>query len=78
MDDDAYWDRMIQQREREEDERVARDKMRRDELFAEGVRHASDAHVSVREVRFTRGCPCACNSGGFCGGCGHAGCGGRR
>lgn len=24
------------------------------------------------------GCPCACNSGGFCGGCGHAGCGGRR
>lgn len=23
------------------------------------------------------GCPCACNSGGFCGGCGHAGCGGR-
>lgn len=24
------------------------------------------------------GCPCACSSGGFCGGCGHAGCGGRR
>ena len=23
-------------------------------------------------------CPCVCNSGGFCGGCGHAGCGGRR
>lgn len=23
-------------------------------------------------------CPCACNRGGFCGGCGHAGCGGRR
>jgi hypothetical protein len=23
-------------------------------------------------------CPCACNSAGFCGGCGHAGCGGRR
>lgn len=22
-------------------------------------------------------CPCVCNSGGFCGGCGHAGCGGR-
>ncbi|WP_125937199.1 hypothetical protein [Streptomyces sp. WAC 06738] len=21
-------------------------------------------------------CPCPCNSGGFCGGCGHAGCGG--
>ena len=26
----------------------------------------------------TSGCPCECNSGGFCGGCGHAGCGGRR
>jgi hypothetical protein len=23
-------------------------------------------------------CPCPCNSGGFCGGCGHAGCGRRR
>ncbi|MER6145406.1 hypothetical protein ABT174_36185 [Streptomyces sparsogenes] len=23
-------------------------------------------------------CPCACNNGGSCGGCGHAGCGGRR
>ncbi|RPE38659.1 hypothetical protein EDD90_1579 [Streptomyces sp. Ag109_O5-1] len=23
-------------------------------------------------------CPCPCNSGAFCGGCGHAGCGGRR
>jgi len=23
-------------------------------------------------------CSCDCNSGGFCGGCGHAGCGGRR
>lgn len=23
-------------------------------------------------------CPCECNHGGFCGGCGHAGCGGRR
>ena len=22
-------------------------------------------------------CPCECNRGGFCGGCGHAGCGGR-
>ncbi|ATL81737.1 hypothetical protein DNK48_35915 [Streptomyces malaysiensis subsp. malaysiensis] len=22
-------------------------------------------------------CPCVCNSGGSCGGCGHAGCGGR-
>lgn len=23
-------------------------------------------------------CLCECNRGGFCGGCGHAGCGGRR
>lgn len=23
-------------------------------------------------------CPCECNSGGSCGGCGHAGCGDRR
>ena len=23
-------------------------------------------------------CPCICNAGGFCGGCGHAGCGARR
>lgn len=23
-------------------------------------------------------CPCECNQGGFCGGCGHAGCGGRQ
>jgi hypothetical protein len=23
-------------------------------------------------------CPCECNRGQFCGGCGHAGCGGRR
>ncbi len=27
--------------------------------------------------RTVSGCPCPCNSGGFCGGCGHAGCGGR-
>lgn len=23
-------------------------------------------------------CPCACNHGGWCGGCGHSGCGGGR
>ncbi|MER6091301.1 hypothetical protein [Streptomyces bluensis] len=23
-------------------------------------------------------CPCSCNDGGFCGGCAHAGCGGRQ
>jgi len=31
-----------------------------------------------RPRRFVGACPCACNSGGWCGGCGHAGCGGRR
>jgi hypothetical protein len=33
-------------------------------------------HLGVR--RSVPPCPCECNSGGFCGGCGHAGCGGRR
>ncbi|RVU28987.1 hypothetical protein EOT10_03850 [Streptomyces antnestii] len=28
--------------------------------------------------RATHRCPCACATGGFCGGCGHAGCTGRR
>ncbi|MDH6223650.1 hypothetical protein [Streptomyces sp. MJP52] len=27
--------------------------------------------------RAVSGCPCPCTSGDFCGGCGHAGCGGR-
>lgn len=31
-----------------------------------------------RATRPVGPCPCECNSGGFCGGCGHAGCGGRR
>lgn len=30
-----------------------------------------------RNTRRARPCSCACRSGGFCGGCGHAGCGGR-
>lgn len=33
-------------------------------------------HQPTRETSV--GCPCSCNNGGFCGGCGHAGCGGRR
>jgi len=28
-------------------------------------------------TRTTGPCPCECNRGGFCGGCGHAGCGRR-
>jgi hypothetical protein len=32
----------------------------------------------IERMRANNGkCPCACNSGGFCGGCGHSGCGGR-
>lgn len=40
---------------------------------------ALDASVARHPAgkRLTGPCPCACNSGGFCGGCGHAGCGGR-
>lgn len=36
------------------------------------------ADRDLPRVRLVGPCPCACNSGGFCGGCGHAGCGGRR
>lgn len=35
-------------------------------------------HGSAQPLRSTGPCPCECNRGGFCGGCGHAGCGGRR
>lgn len=40
-----------------------------DKIVKDPIRTGSEANV---------GCPCVCNSGGFCGGCGHAGCGGRR
>ncbi|MBD0741671.1 hypothetical protein [Streptomyces sp. CBMA152] len=33
---------------------------------------------SLARLQTTRPCPCVCNSGGFCGGCGHAGCAGRK
>lgn len=42
---------------------------------------ASDALEAQRAItrpgKPTRACPCECNEGGFCGGCGHAGCGVR-
>lgn len=38
----------------------------------------AQASKARRDMPRFGGCPCACNSGGFCGGCGHAGCGGRR
>lgn len=33
---------------------------------------------NIPRPRQTGTCTCACNDGGFCGGCGHAGCGGKR
>ncbi|MCY4622921.1 MAG: hypothetical protein OXD34_14000 [bacterium] len=50
--------------------------------------HPTDLRVTVvaedgrrstwcRPLPAARPCPCACASGGWCGGCGHAGCGGR-
>ena len=40
---------------------------------------ACESHgvAALAMTKPTPRCPCACNSGGFCGGCGHAGCGGR-
>lgn len=40
--------------------------------------HYLDLSVHQPRREADVGCPCVCNSGGFCGGCGHAGCGGRR
>ncbi len=34
--------------------------------------------IERRRAEAARHCTCECNSGSFCGGCGHAGCGGRR
>lgn len=36
-----------------------------------------DSEMNTTKTGPTGPCPCECNSGGFCGGCGHAGCGGR-
>lgn len=45
---------------------------------AEGARvWAQPARVPA-DLVYQAPCPCECNSGRFCGGCGHAGCGGRR
>ena len=41
--------------------------------------HPQEIHVGGTVIQRPVGpCPCECNSGGFCGGCGHAGCGGLR
>lgn len=39
-------------------------------------RHQALKVLAAQGVMAPR-CSCACNSGGFCGGCGHAGCGRR-
>ncbi|TKA00100.1 hypothetical protein [Actinacidiphila oryziradicis] len=41
------------------------------------ARHVSYGPLPAAGRRRVGRCPCVCNSGGFCGGCGHAGCGGR-
>lgn len=46
-------------------------------LDKQAARLLAKVRTSPR-YRATGPCPCECNSGGFCGGCGHAGCGGRR
>lgn len=38
---------------------------------------ATPPYPSVSRTAAAGPCPCACNSGSFCGGCGHAGCGRR-
>lgn len=38
---------------------------------------AMERDMAARASRRVSPCPCDCNTGGFCGGCGHAGCGGR-
>lgn len=35
------------------------------------------SRTRMHKFTFAGPCPCECNSGGFCGGCDHAGCGGR-
>jgi len=46
-----------------------------------GILHTGISPQTYLRIYFfgvlAQGCGCACNSGGFCGGCGHAGCGRR-
>jgi hypothetical protein len=39
--------------------------------------HLTAALTRPRRFRRVGPCPCECTTGGFCGGCGHAGCGRR-
>lgn len=39
---------------------------------------AASMWMTLQQLPVAGPCPCDCNRGGFCGGCGHAGCGGRR
>lgn len=48
------------------------------EVYETGAKRMRQGTVRVSSPRPVGPCPCECNSGGFCGGCGHAGCGGRR
>lgn len=81
----------MQRRDREDEERAQVLKAYRDAALLEAEyqrvqRELEDAGRRVERTPqgtlhvFARvgPCPCACNSGGWCGGCGHGGCGGRR
>lgn len=47
---------------------------RDDEAYTRFRKELENTHVR----RTALGCGCECCFGGFCGGCGHAGCGGRN
>lgn len=60
----------MQRRDREDEERAQESKRLRELRISRPF--AGRRGVGVGP------CPCECNRGQFCGGCGHAGCGGRR
>jgi hypothetical protein len=48
------------------------------ELWEEEMEaHLDNTDLAPVRVHVTVPCPCECNRGSFCGGCGHAGCGRR-
>lgn len=46
--------------------------------MADSVINTLEMALVTSAARQVGPCSCECNRGGFCGGCGHAGCGGRR
>lgn len=76
-------DRMVDEDEATAAERVLTDlaNATMDALHPTGVTSitsaADDDDDAVLPRRAIGHCPCVCSNGGFCGGCGHAGCGRR-